>query len=81
MCRFFIVVALASSGLLSLAFLAISAPLLAVMRADHRARRSREYDLEPLGYDDNDPGTDVDAEYCAHMRENAPGSCARCEGT
>lgn len=59
--RFLLAVAIAGSGLFSLAFLAISTPLLAAIRIDYRARRSRELELDALGYDDNDPGVDVDA--------------------
>lgn len=31
--------------------------------------------------DEDDEWDDEDWEYCEHMRKDAPGSCARCEGT
>lgn len=79
--RFLLGVALLSSGLISLVAVAFMEPLLVAMRCDHRARRERDQHdkLGEIGYDDNDPGLDVDE--CEHMTKGAPGSCARCEGT
>ncbi len=57
-------VALIASGLVSVLFVVLTAPLLAAMRADRRERgvselaRDRWPDVVP--YDDDDPGVDVD---------------------
>lgn len=47
------------SGLFWILVALVVCPLAALLRADARTRT----DLEPLGYDDNDPGTDVDHPY------------------
>lgn len=61
--RFWIALRLAGAGLFWALAYAVLCPLAAVMRQDQRVRVHAELDrrAEEIGYDDNDPGVDVDS--------------------
>ena len=63
--KFLLWPALILSGLASFVFLVLFTPLLAVMRTDRRQRDLFEDGerMRWVGYDDDDPGTDVDGDH------------------